>query len=247
MTDDSVTRFLQSSYEARFTGIMSGQGGKKLWSSKEYWQSRFDSGDTPWELGAPSEVLFEACEELEGLGFSLVGARILSPGCGSGSDALELVARGATVVGVEWSEQVAQNLMRRYRSLRASKNGSLELRIGDFFALQPESVDIVCEHTFMCAIDPSRRSEYAERIAAWVKPGGYLCGNFFIVSDDEVHQFPDLSLTKEGIGPPFGITKGDTLKLFKERFAPLVLRPARKPAATRRPGLEWVAVFKRIS
>lgn len=226
---------------------MSDQNDTKLWSTKEYWQGRFDSGDTPWELGAPSEALFEACAELESLGVSLAGARALSPGCGSGADALELVARGAAVVGVEWSEQVAQELMRRYESLRTSSKGGLELRVGDFFSLEPEPVDIVCEHTFMCAIDPSRRAEYAERIAAWVKPGGYLCGNFFVVGDYEVHRFPGLSLTKEGMGPPFGITKDNLLALFKSGFSTCVLRPARNVAVTRRPGLEWVGVFQRTS
>jgi len=202
-------------------------------------------GDTPWELGGPSDVLFEACAELDAFGVSLAGARVLSPGCGTGSDALELVSRGAEVVGVEWSEQVAQKLIQRYRSRGSSSKGSLEVRIGDFFTLQPEAVDIVCEHTFFCAIDPTRRAECARRIAAWLTPGGYLCGNFFIVSADEVSRLPELSLTKDGMGPPFGITKDDLLALFKEYFSPLVLRPALKPSAARRPGLEWVGVFKR--
>jgi hypothetical protein len=65
------------------------------------------------------------------------------------------------------------------------------------------------------------------------------------VSADEVRRIPELSLTKDGMGPPFGITKDDLLALFKEYFSPLVLRPALKPSATRRPGLEWVGVFKR--
>jgi cyclopropane fatty-acyl-phospholipid synthase-like methyltransferase len=226
---------------------MNEQGDKKSWSTKEYWQGRFKAADTPWELGAPSEVLLEACAELDALGVSLEGVRLLSPGCGRGADALELAARGATVVGVEWSDQVAHDLISRYKTAYIPGRGSLEVRIGDFFALNPEPVDIVCEHTFLCALDPSRRVDYAQRIAAWLKPGGYLCGNFFIVSDDDARQLPGLSLTKEGEGPPFGITKDGLLELLKERFSPLVLRPAIKPALNRRPGLEWVGVFKRLS
>jgi cyclopropane fatty-acyl-phospholipid synthase-like methyltransferase len=226
---------------------MNEQGDRKSWSTKEYWQGRFEAGDTPWELGAPSEVLLEACEVLEALGVSLEGARVLSPGCGRGSDALELVARGATVVGVEWSDQVAQDLMSRYRAADIRGGGSLNVRIGDFFTLDPEPVDIVCEHTFLCALDPSRRVEYAQRIAAWLKPGGYLCGNFFIVSDEDARRLPGLSLTKDGAGPPFGITKHGLLELLNKRFSPLVIRPGLKPAVDRRPGVEWVGVFKRLS
>lgn len=226
---------------------MNEQDDSKSWSTKEYWQGRFEAGDTPWELGAPSEVLLEACEALEAMGVSLKGARVLLAGCGRGSDALELVARGAAVVGVEWSEQVAQDLMIRYRAAHTRGSGSLDVRIGDFFALQPEPLDIVCEHTFLCALDPLRRVEYAQRIAAWLKPGGYLCGNFFIVSDEDGRRLPGLSLTKEGAGPPFGITKDALLELLNERFSPLVLRPALRPDVNRKPGLEWVGVFKRLS
>jgi cyclopropane fatty-acyl-phospholipid synthase-like methyltransferase len=226
---------------------MNEQGDKKSWSTREYWQGRFEVGDTPWELGRPSEVLLEACEELDAMGASLEGARVLSPGCGRGADALELVARGAKVVGVEWSDAVAQDLLSRYRAADIRGGGSLEVRSGDFFTLDPEPLDIVCEHTFLCALDPSRRQEYARRIAAWLKPGGYLCGNFFIVSDAEARRLPGLSLTKEGAGPPFGITKDDLLELLSEPFSPLVLRPAQKAAINRKPDLEWVGVFRRRS
>jgi len=97
----------------------------------------------------------------------------------------------------------------------------------------------------MCALDPSRREEYAERIASWIKPGGYLCGNFFVVNDDEIGRFPGLSLTKEGFGPPFGITRADLESLLARYFSVLCLRPGLHPAEGRRAGLEWVGVFQR--
>lgn len=215
------------------------------WSDRDYWEARFDASDTPWELGAPSSVLMEACSEVSTLGMSFAGARVLSPGCGRGADALELVSRGASVIGVEWSRSVAEDLMTRYRAAGIPGGGCLEVRIGDFFALPPEPVDVVCEHTFMCALDPSQRAKYAARIASWMKQGGYLCGNFFIVNDDDISRFPGLSLTKEGFGPPFGITRSDLESLLARYFSVVCLRPGLHPAEGRRAGLEWAGVFQR--
>jgi len=223
-------------------------GEKKIttsWSNREYWEGRFEASDTPWELGAPSRVLMEACSELSTFGVSFAGARVLSPGCGRGADALELVSRGASVIGIEWSRLVAEDLMTRYKAACIPGGGRLEVRIGDFFTVPSAPFDIVCEHTFMCALDPSRRAEYAERIASWVKPGGYLCGNFFIVNDDEIGRFPGLSLTKEGFGPPFGITRADLESLLARYLSVVWLRPGLHPAEGRRAGLEWVGVFQR--
>lgn len=225
---------------------MSTQNEKQAWSTQEYWQERFDTSNTPWELGAPSSVVLEACSELGNVGVPLDGSRVLSPGCGRGSDALELVARGSTVIAVEWSAHVAHDLINRHRVARIPGRGSLEVRIGDFFVVEPEPVDIVCEHTFLCALDPTRRAAYAQRIASWLKPGGFLCGNFFVVSDDEASGLPGLSLTKEGVGPPFGITKGALVDLLDGYFSVVKLHPGLKPAEGRRPGLEWVGLFKRM-
>ncbi len=218
---------------------------KNPWGTREYWDGRFRAGDTPWELGAPSGVLFEACAELERLGVSLHGARVLQPGCGTGSDALELASRGASVVGVEWSQKVAEDLLKKSNGLSSVSEGRFQVRVGDFFELIPEQVDIACEHTFLCALDPELREKYVQQIAAWVKPDGYLCGNFFIVSDEDAHRLPGLSLARDGAGPPFAITTTRLLSLLKGYFSPVVLRPGSNAGAGRRPGLEWVGVFRR--
>jgi SAM-dependent methyltransferase len=219
---------------------------KFLWSSEDYWQARFHLGDTPWELGAPSVVLFEALGCVPPISDDLKGLTVLSPGCGTGSDAVELAIRGAYVIAVDWSNAAAAGLKSRLDSLgRPDIASRVQFMSGDFFEVNPVSVDLVCEHTFFCAIDPAMRVRYAEKIASWIKPGGYLVANFFVASEEEIKQLANKSLTKDRIGPPFATTESELREIFGKNFRFLELRPATVGESTRRPGLEWVGVLER--
>jgi len=212
------------------------------WGSSEYWQGRFLSSDTPWELGHPSVVVLEALQELARRGVELRGKRVLSPGCGTGSDALELVQRGAHVVAVDWSPVAIEKIRSRFQRL-CPVVGGLEVEAGDFFVIDPRPVDIVVEHTFFCAIDPSARGRYVERVSSWLMPGGYLVGNFFILSEEQVRLLPTLSLAPAGEGPPFATTVSELRQLMGSHFEEVLLRPAAMSEPDRRPGMEWVGVF----
>jgi SAM-dependent methyltransferase len=224
---------------------VSGSSTTHTWSDQAYWQGRFTVGDTPWELSAPSTVLIEALQEVEARGVSLKSTKVLSPGCGTASDAMELARRGAHVVAVDWSTLALNGARRKYAALSSELSGTIDFRQGDFFAISPESVDIVCEHTFFCAIDPGMRQRYIDAIARWVKPEGFLIGNFFILDSSEAQALPGLSLTKEGQGPPFACTREALEHLTKPHFEPIVMRPANNPEPSRRPGMEWVCIFRK--
>ena len=205
------------------------------WSDPSYWQGRFEAHDTPWDLGGPSTVLCEAIREVESSGFKIEGARALSPGCGRGSDALELARLGASVTGVDWSKAAVDSL----------RGSALRVLHGDMFALPPEEVDLVCEHTFFCAIDPSMRARYVDTISKWIAPRGFLIGNFFVVPMEYAQTLSGLSLTQEGSGPPFAATEAELTQLFSPYFEIHVLRPATSGEPSRRAGLEWVGVFQK--
>jgi len=215
-----------------------------VWLTPEYWQSRFLASDTPWELGRPSVVLLEAFEELAARGERLRCKKILSPGCGTGSDALALAQRGAHVLAIDWSPHAIVDLQQRSREVPLS-GGSITIESGDFFAIEARPVDVVAEHTFFCAIDPIARNRYVERISAWISPGGYLVGNLFVLSDAEASALSGLSLTSSGEGPPFATTVSELQQLLSPYFEEIALRPATHGEPDRRPGMEWVGVFRR--
>lgn len=211
-----------------------------------YWDQRFNSGDTPWELNAPSGALFEAVSAMYPDGQALRGVEVLSPGCGTGADAVELARRGASVTALDWSPHACARLKERItQSNFESLLGAVQVVQGDFFASSPNQVDLVCEHTFFCAIDPVHRPDYAQAVLRWLRPGGHLIGNFFILSDSEISELSGLSLAKSGDGPPFATTERELVGLFNPHFNTVMLRPASQGEPARRAGMEWIGIFRR--
>jgi hypothetical protein len=139
----------------------------------------------------------------------------------------------------------AETLTESSQLLGGQSLGSLELHQGDFFSIQPAQVDLVCEHTFFCAIDPSMRPQYVQAIASWIKPRGFLVGNFFLLDKEEAATLPGLSLTKEGQGPPFACTREALEQLLTPYCKVIAMHPAKHPDQNRRPGMEWVCIFQR--
>jgi SAM-dependent methyltransferase len=189
-------------------------------------------------------VLLQAFDEVRRLGKPISGMRVLSPGCGKGADALEIARQGAHVIAVDWSPAAVKSLQERSAEVARSP-GSLEVVAGDFFHVNPQPVDYVAEHTFFCAIDPSSRPLYVERIATWVKPGGFLVGNFFVLSEEEAAALPALSLAPSGVGPPFVTTVIELERLLSPYFSTVVLQRAVRQESGRRPGMEWIGIFQR--
>ena len=194
------------------------------------WNKRYETGDTPWEKGGAAPPLLEAVGKL---GLEIWGnGPVLVPGCGSGHDVRPLAAAGLAPVGVD----LAQLAIDRAESY--PKAGDESFEVGDF--LDPgwregKSFSAIWEHTCYCAIDPSRRPDYALACADLIAPGGCLVGVFFLTPHDP---------GEESDGPPFN----STIPEIDARFEPWFVREhgwIPENAHPGREGKEWVAVFRR--
>jgi SAM-dependent methyltransferase len=154
-----------------------------------FWQQRFESGDTPWDRGAPSPQLLRWLDEA-----SLRPCRIAVPGCGSGWDAVELARRGFSVTAVDLVPAACD----RTRARAHAAGVSLEVVQSDMLAWRPpEPFDAVFEQTCLCAIHPFHWSGYAGSMRAWIRSDGALWALFM--------QRPRASAIDEGRveGPPY--------------------------------------------
>ncbi len=157
-----------------------------------YWSQRYQEGETGWDIGYASPPLQTYFDQLTDKNL-----RILIPGAGNAYEAEYLVNKGFTNVYVcDLSESPLQNLKKRCPQL--SNNQFL---LGNFFDLntpgnpQVENFDLIIEQTFFCAIDPTLRKSYFEKMLALLKPGGHLVGVLFnaILNSDK----PPFSGNKE--------------------------------------------------
>lgn len=202
-------------------------------NSPQYWSSRYRSGDTPWDLGRETPALQALLQRVD---FPhpthFYQPHVAVPGCGYGHDALLVAEHGYRVAAIDFASEPLEYLqqMARLRGL------SIDTVCSDVFTLPlhyHEHFDIVYEYTCYCAIDPSRRQEYATCIAAILKPNGILAGLFFPLDD------------LERIGPPFTVREEEIRTHFEH--AGLVLIESQVPFESHpaRAGREQLMIFRK--
>lgn len=157
-----------------------------------YWNNRYESGETGWDIGGVSTPLKEYIDQLEDK-----SVRILIPGCGNCHEAEYLYDNGFGNVTLL---DISDILTRRLRE----KHGRLNIVTGDFFTHEGK-YELILEQTFFCALHPSQRTDYAAKCHELLLGGGNIAGVLF----DKVFE-------KEG--PPFGGNSDEYRKLFSEYF-----------------------------
>ena len=162
------------------------------------WESRYQSGDTHWDKGAPAPGLVDFLAGHP----DLQKGTVCVPGCGTGHDARAWAEAGFAALGID----VAPTAVRLAVEKTKPTGLNARFRQADFLrAMPPARFDWLFEHTLFCAIPPDRRDDYVRAVLRWLKPGGsYLAINYFVVDDDD--------------GPPFPTTREEQLARFAPHF-----------------------------
>ena len=112
----------------------------------------------------------------------------LVPGCGRGYAVAALGSAERKVTGLEISA-TAKAAADTYLSTAKAGDGSAASEhctvvVDDFFT-HTGRYDLVYDCTFLCAIPPSRREEWAARMSKLIKPGGEIVSLVFPLGDYE--------------------------------------------------------------
>lgn len=160
-----------------------------------YWTERYDSGKMGWDIGYPSTPIKEYIDQLQSKSL-----RILVPGAGNAYEAEYLYHQGfSEVTVIDLSQAPLERLAERCPGLK--KN---QLIHGDFFDHLGE-YDLILEQTFFCALNPSLRVQYINKMRSLLAPAGKLIGVLFNIPLNS-----DL--------PPFGGSKEEYVSLFEQQF-----------------------------
>jgi methyl halide transferase len=205
------------------------------------WAARYAQADTPWDLAAAHPELVRALAQ-DPRCAAPIGRFSLVAGAGRGHDALALARAGHRVLAIDLVE-----------SLRTEVGPRLELLGGRFWcgdalsdalwqrAQDPSEMpaDLVAEcgfifeHTFLCALDPSQRPAWGQRMRRLLAPGGRLCALVF----------PADKPYEQG-GPPHRLEVQHVAALLGPEFTLELDRPVECSA----PGRQWaerLAIFLR--
>jgi len=168
----------------------------------DFWNHRWKSGLTGWDIGYASPPLVEYMSQYEDKSVS-----ILIPGCGNSYEAENLLSKGFDdITLIDISEELTNRLRERFK-----KAPQIKVIYEDFFN-HVGQYDLILEQTFFCAQILERREEYVRHIASLLKRGGRLVGVLF-----------NVDFGKEG--PPFGGDENEYRKLFSDLFDIRVMSP----------------------
>ncbi len=183
--------------------------GGLLESEHPRWQQMWTDGiraGQKFDTAACSPALVQLIEQGDiPLGRSLV------PGCGRGYDLVALHSEDRHALGVDIAEagiEAANEYLESQSSLCPLLKSQAAAECVNFFDLPVQSAadlfDFVYDYTFLCALDPSIRHLWAQKMADLVKPGGELLTLIFPIG------------TRSG-GPPFAVS----LALMEELLLPV--------------------------
>ena len=200
------------------------------------WQEAWREGRTGWDAGRAAPALVDWIERSRGR-----TGRALVPGCGAGYDVAALARAGWKTTGLDLAEGAAE----RFAQVRAEAQLGPErarVELADFFAWSPgERFDMAWDYTFLCAIEPTMRVAWAEKMAALIRPGGTLLTLLFPVDDADARES-----TAADPGPPYRLHPELARRLLGDRFVERSIeRPARSHPG--RAGKEWLGVWERRS
>lgn len=187
----------------------------------EYWQNRYLNNETGWDVKEITQPLKDYIDQLKDKNLS-----ILIPGAGNGYEYEYLIENGFNnVTVIDIAEQPLTNIKNRVKNHVAEN-----LVCSDFFNHE-KKYDLIIEQTFFCALNPSLRDKYVEKMHELLNPKGKLIGLLF--------QFP---LTEEG--PPFGGSENEYVKLFSNNFKIRTLETAYNSIKPRE-GRELFFIFEK--
>ena len=160
-----------------------------------YWKNKYKNNTTGWDLGQISTPIKTYFDQIENKDIS-----ILIPGGGNGYEAEYLHNLGFK--NVHLLDIVKQPL--KNFNLRVPEFPKNHLIQNDFFKLSGQ-YDLILEQTFFCALNPSLRTRYVEKVNELLTENGRLVGLLF--------NFP---LSDEG--PPFGGSIDEYMNIFSKFF-----------------------------
>lgn len=119
---------------------------------------------------------------------SIPQGRCLVPGCGRAYDVAALASPDRYILGIDISEVAVQAASEWIIENDIQPRDKIEVKCLNFFDLDTKDenkFDFVYDYTFLCALDPSIREDWARQMSALIRPGGELLTLIFPIQSEE--------------------------------------------------------------
>lgn len=194
-------------------------------NSPQFWQDSYRNGRIAWDLGYPTPVFARLAQS----GVYPPGKMIVL-GAGRGHDARLFAHHGFEVLAVDFATEAVSAM-----HLLNDPAHPVQVLQADMFKL-PAAMngrfDYILEYVCFCAIDPTRRDEFAALAARLLKPDGLYITLAFPIGH------------RSG-GPPFVIQPDAVIELFAEHGFSLHHREFPPDSIPSRQKIEELLILKR--
>lgn len=190
-------------------------------------ESRYRSGDTPWDHGMVDHNLIEMVEK-----YSIAPGRVLDVGCGTGENAIWLAQNGFSVVACDLSPTAIQ----KARDKLAATDVNVCFLVADFIADEIPAgpyafiFDRGCLH---CMEDDREQAAFIRKATELLGEGG--CWLSMIGNADEGER---------EIGPP-QLTAAEVVSLVEPCFEILSLTSGHFGSDQKDPPRAWICLMKK--
>ena len=195
-------------------------------NNQSFWDNIYKNRNVGWDLKSSTPAFKSFLKEQN----FPTSSKILILVSGYGYDAIEAAKMGLEVTAVDFS-QIATNTAIKNADKQKIK---INFLIKDFFTLRQDYnsyFNLVYDYVSYCAIDPSRRKEYAKLIGDLLKCNGTYIALWFPVE-------------KRKDGPPYGIDLDETQKIFSG-FLKLQMTLIHKDTINPRKGREVLQTYQK--
>lgn len=153
------------------------------------WKKGINPGES-FDMSSSSPALIKLIEDN-----IIPNGRCLVPGCGRGYDLVVLAANGErSILGIDLSP-IAVDTANNYLIAQNLNKDIAEVKEINFFELnEEEKFDFIYDYTFLCALDPSLRKKWANKMSSLLKPNGMLITLIFPIAEEWLG------------GPPFKVS-----------------------------------------
>lgn len=194
-------------------------------NSPAKWEADYQRGTDGWDLGGPTPVFKRLASSNR-----FERGRMIVLGAGRGHDAREFSRHGFDVTAVDFSSYAVEQMHKL-----ADPHAPIQILQHDIFNLPHElnnSFDYVLEYTCFCAINPKRRTEYADLVRRLLKEDGLYIDLAF-------------PLDQRKGGPPYAVTESEILDLFLNRSFRLLSREKPTDSVKPRRHAEELFIFQK--
>jgi len=171
---------------------------KKEPSSPQFWSERYTDGRDHWDNKTFHPYLKTILKDIQ----DIKDKTILVIGAGPGHDAVFFSKYCDSVTAIDFSTKAYESFKTYYPDVK------MDFLVADFFNPQDPlpKVDLVFEHTFLCAINPSQYEQYFSSVKNVLNPGGLYCA----INWNQSPAGKD--------GPPFSVSNETVLEFLKDDF-----------------------------